>query len=681
MEEYKFILHKKVVSMNFNKNYIKKFTRNIAITSLAMLQLLVFPGYGAMIDEEAYELPVSRGITHRRVVQTYENGVQSIYLTIADLGDSALGVDLLYNKKTGFVNRQELSSLTAQSPNAVVSINGDFFSMSTPSYATGVMVDSGKMISSPYHEAGKMASMIVDSNNRIVFDYLASGVVMNNESNGTSYTSASINKTSGTFAYPIIMTPEYRQASVGSTDKLAVTEMVVNNGRVQEIRKSAPAVSIPPNGFVVTVAGTKALELETKFKVGDTVNITSSAQSAYTDMVTALGGGTMILKDGQKTALTHQVSGKSQRTAIGVTADNKLVFMVADGRTGAYVGMSESDVATFLQGQNVKDAMMLDGGGSSEMIINGQITNTMVDAERKLLNGISIANNNARGSLAKLEAVLETSSIVQGDKVKLVVQGFDASMNPVKLGAIAVSGSGVDVSYANGYITANSGGTGSLKISSGSASTSLPITVHGIVAIDPKLKESTGVMDLAVIPNGSTDKEDALGQVLNAKVVEKSAKAKLAVNMFNKNQELSNNLKVSKESIYQGGQILKNSGFTLLGLDTTKGIGGKEGQWTALKNALASNDSYIVIMMNTDFNLETSEKRIFRKLVNEASTSKSIYVVYTGSSFKSHVEGNVSYISIMDNATAKGNDESSYRMLSFRKQDGKLLYSFERLFG
>lgn len=667
--------------MNFNKNYIKKFTRNIAITSLAMLQLLVFPGYGAMIDEEAYELPVSRGITHRRVVQTYENGVQSIYLTIADLGDSALGVDLLYNKKTGFVNRQELSSLTAQSPNAVVSINGDFFSMSTPSYATGVMVDSGKMISSPYHEAGKMASMIVDSNNRIVFDYLASGVVMNNESNGTSYTSASINKTSGTFAYPIIMTPEYRQASVGSTDKLAVTEMVVNNGRVQEIRKSAPAVSIPPNGFVVTVAGTKALELETKFKVGDTVNITSSAQSAYTDMVTALGGGTMILKDGQKTALTHQVSGKSQRTAIGVTADNKLVFMVADGRTGAYVGMSESDVATFLQGQNVKDAMMLDGGGSSEMIINGQITNTMVDAERKLLNGISIANNNARGSLAKLEAVLETSSIVQGDKVKLVVQGFDASMNPVKLGAIAVSGSGVDVSYANGYITANSGGTGSLKISSGSASTSLPITVHGIVAIDPKLKESTGVMDLAVIPNGSTDKEDALGQVLNAKVVEKSAKAKLAVNMFNKNQELSNNLKVSKESIYQGGQILKNSGFTLLGLDTTKGIGGKEGQWTALKNALASNDSYIVIMMNTDFNLETSEKRIFRKLVNEASTSKSIYVVYTGSSFKSHVEGNVSYISVMDNATAKGNDESSYRMLSFRKQDGKLLYSFERLFG
>ena len=666
--------------MNFDKSYIKKITRNVAITSLAMLQLISFRGYGAMIDEEMYELPISRGITHRRVVQTYENGVQSIYLTIADMGDSALGIDLLYNKKTGFVNRQELSNLAAQSPNAVVSINGDFFSMNTPSHATGVMVEGGKMISSPYHEAGKMASMIVDANNRIVFDYLSSGVVINNESTGESYTSSSINKTSGTYAYPIIMTGEYRQASIGSTEKLPVTEMVVDSGRVQEIRKSQSAVAIPINGFVVTVAGTKALEIEAKFKVGDLVNITSSAQSAYTDMVTALGGGTMILKDGQKTPITHQIKGKSQRTAIGLTYDNKLVFMVADGRAGAYVGMDENEVASFLQTQNIKDAMMLDGGGSTEMIINGNIANHMTAAERKILNGISVSNNNPRGALSKLEAVLETGSIVQGDRVKLVVQGFDASMNPVKPGAISVTGSGVNVTYADGYITANSGGSGTITISSGGASTSLPISVHAITPIDPKLKESTGVLDIAVIPNGSTDKGDALGQVLNAKVVEKSANAKLTVNMFNKNQELSNNLKGSKESLYQGGQILKNSGFTFLGLDTAKGIGGTAGQWTALKNALASSDDYVIIMMSTDFNLESSEKRIFRKLVNDASKAKNIYVVYTGASFKSHVEGNVSYISVMDNATAKGNDESSFRMLSFRKQDGKLLYSFERLF-
>ena len=665
--------------MIFNKQDIRRITKKIAVASLAMIQLVTFVGFGDMIDEEVYELSISRGVTHKRVIQTYENGAQSIYLTIADMGDSALGVDLLYNKKTGFVNRQGLSSLVNQSPGAVAAINGDFFSMAQPSYATGIMVDKGQMISSPSYQNGQMASMMIDSSNNIVFDYLSSGVILNNESTGDSYLSSSINKTSGTFAYPIIMTSEYRQASIGSTSKLKVTEMVVNNGTVQEIRKEKGSVAIPLNGFVLTVSGNKAMELENKFKVGDTVNLKNSAQGAYQDMVTALGGGTMILKNGQTTPITHQIKGKSQRTAIGTTFDNKLVFMVSDGRNGAYSGMDENDVAQFLKTQNIKDAMMLDGGGSSQLIINGSTANQMVAKERNILNGIAIVNKNPRGALAKLEATLETASIVQGDKVKLLVQGFDADMNPVKPGAVTVTGEGVGVSYQDGYITATSGGTGSLVVKSGNAAARVPVTIHGINPTDPHLKEPDGNMDVAIIPNGSTDKGDPLGQVLNGKIVEKSASAKLSVNMFNKNQELSNSLKNPKESIHKGGQIIKNGGITFLGLDASKGIGASAGQWTALKNALASSDDNLVIMMNA-FNLQSSEKKTFRKLVNEASQYKNICVVYTGDSFKSHAEGNISYISIMDNAQAKGADDKAFRMLSFRKQDGKLIYSFEKLF-
>lgn len=665
--------------MKIDQNYIKKLGKKMAVTSLALFQLLSFQGYGEMIDQEAYEISVSRGIKHKRIVQTYENGVQSIYMTFADLGDPSLGIDLLYNKKTGFTNRQELSSLTSQNPNSVVAINGDFFNMSTPSYATGTMVEKGKMISSPYHEAGKMATMIVDANNRVLFDYLASGVVLNNESTGVSYSSASINKTSGTYAYPIIMTSEYRQASVGSTDKLSLTEMVVSGGQVQEIRKNEKSVAIPKDGFVLTVAGAKALELETKFKIGDSVSIKSSAQEAYRDMVTALGGGTIILKDGQKTALTHQIKGKSQRTAIGLTRDNQLVFVVVDGRTGSYLGMDENELAEFLQSQNIKDAMMLDGGGSSEMIINGEITNKMVDAERKLLNGISISNNSAKGSLSKLEAVLESQALVQGDKVKLIVQGFDASMNPVKLGQVSVTGEGINVSYSNGYITANSGGQGRLLIQSGGASLRLDIEVLAINPTDPKLKEEIGQREIAIIPNSSKNTEDIWGQALNGKLLEKAANAKLAVNMFNQNQEMSDSIKISKESIYKGGQILKNSGITFLGLETSKGIGGTAGQWTSLKNALASSDNDLIIMMD-GFNLEASEKKIFRKLLNDASSYKNIFVLYTGEKFASHQEGKVSYISIMDNAKATGKEDSDFRMLGFRRQDGKLIYSFEKLF-
>lgn len=666
--------------MKFNTQNFKGKLKRFVISAIALFQMASVVSYGSMIDENMYEIPISRGVTHKRVVQTFENGVQSIYLTIADLSDASLGLNLLYNKGTGFVNRKELSVLAGQNPNAVASINGDFFHTSDPSYSTGIMVDAGKMISSPSYKNGEMASMILDGNGNLIFDYLSSGVVLTNNSNGQTYNSISLNKHSASFNFPIIFTSEYRKMTVGSKPSKQLTEVVVRNGSVAEVRVGEQATQVPADGFVVLAGGAKGSELSSKFAVGDSVSLSSNAEQAYSNMVTAIGGGTMVLKDGQPTAITHRVKGKSQRTAIGVTFDNKLVFMVTDGRTGAYIGMNENDVASFLQSQNVKDAMMLDGGGSTELIINGKITNHLVGKERKLLNGISVVNSSPRGALSKLEAVLETDSIVQGDQVKLVVQGFDESMNPIALGGVSVSGSGVNVTYNNGYITANSGGTGSLLISSGSASTSIPINVVGINPNDPNLQAEGGAIDFAIVPNGSSDKNDVLGQVLNAKIVEKSANAKTAINMFNKSQELSNSLKGNKESIHQGGQVLDSSGVSFVGLTINKGIGGTSGQWTVLKNGLASANSNVVVMFNGSFKLNPAEKKLFRKLVNEAAKSKNVYVISYGDAFGSYAEGNVSYITVMDNAVAKGTSDADFKMLSMRNQNGKLSYSFEKLF-
>lgn len=666
--------------MKFNTQLVKGKVKRLAIATLAIFQMMTMVSYGAMIDESIYEIPISRGVTHKRIVQTYENGIQSIYLTVADLGDSALGLNLLYNKGNGFVNRLELSALAAQNPNAVVSINGDFFSTSNPSYATGIMVDSGKMISSPSYKNGEMASMILDGSGNLIFDYLSSGVVMTNNSNGQSYNSISINKHSASFNFPIIFTSEYRKNTIGSKPNKELTEVIVQDGIVSEVRVGQPATSVPNGGFAVLAGGAKGSELASKFSVGDSVQLSSNAEQAYANMVTAIGGGTLVLKNGQPTAITHRVKGKSQRSAIGVTYDNKLIFMATDGRTGAYIGMDENDVASFLQTQNVKDAMMLDGGGSTELIINGKITNHLLAKERKLLNGLAVVNNNPRGALSKLEAVLETQSIVQGDQVKLIVQGFDEAMNPIRLGNVSVVGSGVNVSYADGLITANSGGTGSLTIQSGGASTSIPITVAGVNTNDPNKQAEGGAFDFAIVPNGSSDKADVLGQVLNAKIVEKSAAAKTVITMFNKNQELSNSIKTNKEAVSQSGQIVERDGITFVGLTTNKGIGGTSGQWTALKNALASPSANVVVMMNGSFKLNAAEKRLFRKFVNEASKSKNIYVISIGEGFASYAEGSVSYITVMDNALAKGKSDTDYRMLAMKNQGGKISYSFEKLF-
>ena len=61
------------------------------------------------------------------------------------------------------------------------------------------------------------------------------------------------------------------------------------------------------------------------------------------------------------------------RTAIGVTADKKLVLFVCEGRemTEGVKGYSTENVAKILLEFGCTDAVNLDGGGSTCLLING----------------------------------------------------------------------------------------------------------------------------------------------------------------------------------------------------------------------------------------------------------------------------------------------------------------------
>lgn len=661
---------------------IKSKFRKIMITSLIAVQCFATVSYGDLIYENSYQIIVSDGIVHKKVVQTYDSGLQSINLIIADIANSAVDFELLYNDVSGFVNRETLSKLVKQNPNTVAAINADFFSMTTPSYSMGPMVDDGKVIGSPYYDSGKMAAFMLDENQMMVIDYLKSGVVITNETTGSNSTGYSINKHSKNFVSPIVITNEYRKNTPGQSAITAgtITEVIVENDAVTQVRVGQNGTAVPENGYAVVASGAKGSLLASTFAVGDTISLKTNMENNYPDIMEAVGGGTMILKDGMLAPITHKIAGRSQRTAIGITYDKKVVFMTADGRKAPYIGMQETEVADFLRKQNVKDAMMFDGGGSTEMIVNGKITNDLA-TERKILNAVALVNNRTRGSLSKLEAVLETDAIFEGDKIRLIVKGFDSDMNPAPLGAIAVSGSGVSAAYSDGYVNFKSGGSGSLIVKSGAASISIPVNVAGVNANDAKRDDKMTSYDIAVIPDTIKDKNDVLSQAVNGLLVNKvNADAKLAINNFNKNQELSDNVKITKESVYKGSQVLDCDGVKYIGLDVSSGISGVSGQWQALKTGLAGSSKNVVIMLNSKMNLEASEKTIFRKLLQEASEGKNIFVISKGDGYSSYAQGNVSFITSRDFTALKAGREEDYKLLVFKKSGNSMTYSFQSLF-
>ena len=62
------------------------------------------------------------------------------------------------------------------------------------------------------------------------------------------------------------------------------------------------------------------------------------------------------------------------RTAIGVTTDKKMIIFVCEGRnmTEGVPGYTTGEVAQILLDYGCTDALNLDGGGSTLMLVNGK---------------------------------------------------------------------------------------------------------------------------------------------------------------------------------------------------------------------------------------------------------------------------------------------------------------------
>lgn len=114
---------------------------------------------------------------------------------------------------------------------------------------------------------------------------------------------------------------------------------------------------------------------------------------------TAIGGIIVLLKDGEikntyiQEMLDVSATSNQPRSAIGVTKNNKLVFFVCEGRnvTAGVGGYTTLDVANILKNLGCVDALNLDGGGSSYMLVNGKETiKPSGGVERAVLTAVSL---------------------------------------------------------------------------------------------------------------------------------------------------------------------------------------------------------------------------------------------------------------------------------------------------
>ena len=107
-------------------------------------------------------------------------------------------------------------------------------------------------------------------------------------------------------------------------------------------------------------------------------------------MQTAVAGGPVLVQDSKIAISNNQeqkfsgkaINDKHPRTAMGYTLDRQLLFLVIEGRfPGKSEGATLIEEAIILRDLGAVEALNLDGGGSSCMLVNGKETIKPSDKE------------------------------------------------------------------------------------------------------------------------------------------------------------------------------------------------------------------------------------------------------------------------------------------------------------
>lgn len=134
------------------------------------------------------------------------------------------------------------------------------------------------------------------------------------------------------------------------------------------------------------------------FKVGDSINI--NLETEVSNAFSGISGGAVLVKDGVAVSCYSCHIRRAPRTAVAVEADGTSFMLVTvDGRSASFRGIRQSELAEFLISIGAYNAVILDGGGSTEMIAKdpytgiNEIKNFLSDgSERAIYNGLGIVN-------------------------------------------------------------------------------------------------------------------------------------------------------------------------------------------------------------------------------------------------------------------------------------------------
>ncbi len=386
--------------------------RALCIAFLFNLPLLVVYNYAVAnvaLAAQPYAatkmtMSVANGaVLSRELLQTAGGPVQVSMLDVDLTNPSVcMGVVQAHDQ---LISPDETISSMANRTGALAGINGDYFEINGPGRPIAMVMRDGQLLQSPtYHHvlgvtpAGALTISVPSFSGRVITAYashiLNSVNIYNDAAKGgmvliTPALGAAITVKGYTVAYLRLM--------ADTSDAFVVLS-------VQKNIVKLPALS---DTYALIAGGSTGKWLASNLYADGEIMLTRHI-SPDDNLMQAIGGGPQIVRNGAlyhdpDQPNPHMLTTRNPLTAVAITRDGThALFAVFDGRfadTKKSQGMTPVEAANYMLAHGAYQAMLFDGGGSSELVarLPGQHNVAVINApsdghERPVANGLFVYN-------------------------------------------------------------------------------------------------------------------------------------------------------------------------------------------------------------------------------------------------------------------------------------------------
>lgn len=375
------------------------------LTALIIILFSLSCTLTAQLKDSLITEEIAPGVTYSKIYRAQDT--LSINLLKADLrqGDYYIRAAKAHDRLLGREKTSHIAPRFQDSTHEILAaVNADFFNMKTGEVESNMVIEGQflkavRVTDSPFDPSHKIHSQFAFTYDKkpLIEKFSFSGEVILPGGSKRSITRINSAADSNSFTlYNFYEGDETPEAKVNINEaEVELTPVVTQSDTFLCVASSSVLLggrhTITKGKSILTATGSLAQLLQNGVKYGDTIKVIVRLNPYYKGIRTVTGGWPQIVRNGMNLAdEADSVEGtfpkfsrvKHPRTGIGFSSDSLTIyFITVDGRQESSSGATLKEFADLMISEGIYNGLNLDGGGSTTMVIDGNVVNRPSDKE------------------------------------------------------------------------------------------------------------------------------------------------------------------------------------------------------------------------------------------------------------------------------------------------------------